>query len=284
MLPALFALFTSIALASPAPGVGLATHELSATAPLTANSVWAGLAKGEAALLACVGDPAAPLPTVIRALDLRWTVAPGGKASGLSVEGAEPAGPGLTPCLEAAIGSVTWADPGAAPSTMTARLVVLHNAYATLTRAPASMLPPRTPGDRLNQPNALLGVVAPASPGVLTPAVGSPGRLDPIILGALDRSEIDAVIERHWKKVRACYKKGLKENKALAGTVTLKFAIATDGTVSKSEVKKSTLSAPEVERCMAQAIHRMTFPSPKGGGIVIVSYPFAFSPKESGAR
>lgn len=277
MLPALFALFTSIALASPAPGVGLATHELTATAPLTANSVWAGLAKGEAALLACVGDPAAPLPTVIRALDLRWTVAPGGKASGLSVEGAEPAGPGLTPCLEAAIGSVTWADPGAAPSTMTARLVVLHNAYTTLTRAPASMFPPRTPGDRLNQPNSALGALVPASPTASLPAEETKGSQDRVILGALDKSQIDAVIKRNMNKVRACYTKGLNENKALAGKVTLTFTIAADGTVPKSEVKTSTLSAPQVEACMAEAFRGMTFPRPKGDGIVIVSYPFVFS-------
>ena len=371
MLHALFALFTSIALASPPPppGVGLVTHELTATAPLTGNAVWDGLAAGEAALLACVGDPAAPLPTVIRALDLRWTVAPGGQASGLSVEGAEPAGPGLTPCLAAAIGSVTWADPGAAPSTMTARLMVLHNAYATLTRAPASMLPPRMPGDSLNQPSSALGspvlgkgpmkIQAAVTQGKLDPiaathaaeplrlqmidcfmlrtaegpqtvrlvgtytkrgavksvlAVGpsaepmtscaqsvlstldmpeagvvewtvgfsegpaAPESSGPVVLGALDKSVIDAVIKRHTNIVRACYTEGLKENKALGGKVTLKFTIAADGSVAKAEVKTSTLSAPAVELCMAQAFRRMTFPPPKGDGIVIVTYPFVFSP------
>lgn len=33
-----------------------------------------------------------------------------------------------------------------------------------------------------------------------------------------------------------------------------------------------------VERCLASKIKRWVFPAPKGGGIVIVTYPFIFKP------
>ena len=36
------------------------------------------------------------------------------------------------------------------------------------------------------------------------------------------------------------------------------------------------LGNPAAENCIAQAVRRWTFPQPKGGGIVIVSYPFVF--------
>jgi hypothetical protein len=41
-----------------------------------------------------------------------------------------------------------------------------------------------------------------------------------------------------------------------------------------SKVGSSTLKNAKVETCIAQAVRRWLFPKPKGGGIVIVSYPF----------
>ena len=39
-------------------------------------------------------------------------------------------------------------------------------------------------------------------------------------------------------------------------------------------VQKSTMNNRNVETCIAKAVRRWLFPKPKGGGIVIVSYPF----------
>jgi hypothetical protein len=276
MLSLLGALFTPLSgAAPPPPGVGIVTHELTATPPLNGDSVWNGLMNGQAALLACVGDPQAPLPTVIRALDLTWTVGPGGVASGLLVVGAEPAGPKLNPCLEAAIGGVTWADPGPTPATLTARLVLLHNGYATLTRAPAAMLPTRQAGDNLNRPIGSEGSRQGAPP-FGHPVLVKPGL--PIILGALDKGIIDAEVNRHLSALDACYRRELPPNPGLRGSVSIKFTIWTDGTVSKSEVRSTTFAEPAVGECVLGAFRRMRFPSPDGGGIVIVVYPFDFAP------
>ncbi len=101
---------------------------------------------------------------------------------------------------------------------------------------------------------------------------------DPIILGALDRSLIDEVIKRHMNEIKYCYQRELTKNPALGGKVVIKFTIAKDGTVSSAAQKSTTMNNAAVENCMVGRFMRMQFPAPKGGGIVIVSYPFLFSP------
>ncbi|MFZ5476124.1 MAG: AgmX/PglI C-terminal domain-containing protein [Myxococcota bacterium] len=101
---------------------------------------------------------------------------------------------------------------------------------------------------------------------------------EPIILGALDRNLIDAVIKRQLAQIRYCYQRELTKNPDLAGKVVVKFVIAKDGTVSSATTKASTLGNPAVETCIHGRFLRWQFPEPRGGGIVIVSYPFVFSP------
>lgn len=107
-------------------------------------------------------------------------------------------------------------------------------------------------------------------------AIGAVGG-DPIILGALDRSLIDAVIKRHMNQIRYCYQRELTKNPALKGKLVVKFIIAKDGSVSSANIKSTTMNTPSVENCVVGRFMRMQFPKPKGGGIVIVSYPFIFS-------
>jgi hypothetical protein len=101
---------------------------------------------------------------------------------------------------------------------------------------------------------------------------------DPIILGALDKSLIDAVIKRNMNQIRYCYQRQLTKNPNLGGKITVKFVIAKDGSVSKASIKSSTMGDKAVEGCITGRFMRFRFPEPKGGGIVIVSYPFIFQP------
>lgn len=108
---------------------------------------------------------------------------------------------------------------------------------------------------------------------------GAPGvgAGDPIILGALDKSIIDRIVKKHLPQIRYCYQKELNKNPKLFGKMVVKFVIAKDGSVSSSSTKSSTLKSPIVENCVHSRFMRMRFPQPKGGGIVIVSYPFVFN-------
>ena len=108
---------------------------------------------------------------------------------------------------------------------------------------------------------------------------GAPGvgAGDPIILGALDKSIIDRIVKQHLAQIRYCYQKELNKNPKLFGKVVVKFVISKAGAVSSATTKSSTLKNPIVENCINSRFMRMRFPKPKGGGIVIVSYPFVFN-------
>ena len=100
----------------------------------------------------------------------------------------------------------------------------------------------------------------------------------PIILGSLDKSLIDAVIKRNMNQIKYCYSRELNKNPSLGGKIVVKFVIAKDGSVSKADIKTSTMGSPAVEGCIKSRFRKFKFPEPKGGGIVIVSYPFIFNP------
>lgn len=100
---------------------------------------------------------------------------------------------------------------------------------------------------------------------------------DVLVLGALDKSLIDAVVKRNLESIRYCYRRELARMPSLAGKVVIKFVIAKDGSVSTATTKTSTLNNAAAESCINGRFLRMQFPEPKGGGIVVVSYPFLFS-------
>lgn len=99
----------------------------------------------------------------------------------------------------------------------------------------------------------------------------------PVIMGSLDRALIDKVVKRRMQSIRYCYQRELQKNPTLAGKVKINFTIAGDGSVAKASVLES-IGSSAVDSCVRQQFMKMTFPEPKGGGIVIVKYPFIFSP------
>lgn len=95
-----------------------------------------------------------------------------------------------------------------------------------------------------------------------------------VIQGGLDRSEVDAVVQENLSQIRFCYNRGLRGNPNLQGKVISAFTIGAEGKVTRSRLKDSTLSAPEVESCIQERVALWKFPKPRGGGEVMVSYPF----------
>ncbi|MBK6849307.1 MAG: TonB family protein [Proteobacteria bacterium] len=94
------------------------------------------------------------------------------------------------------------------------------------------------------------------------------------VRGALDKEIIRRVIRRHINEVKFCYSQALQTNEELGGRVVIEFTIAANGMVVASKVQASTVGNARVDQCIADAVRRWAFPKPKGGGIVIVSYPF----------
>ena len=124
--------------------------------------------------------------------------------------------------------------------------------------------------------------------GMAAGQIGRKGRSDisagggqAVIMGALDRSVIDAYIRRNLAKIRWCYEKELNKDPKLFGRIVINFIISATGAVSSSKVQRTTMGNATVESCVADQIKKIRFPAPKGGGIVIVNYPFVFKNSES---
>lgn len=98
----------------------------------------------------------------------------------------------------------------------------------------------------------------------------------PIILGSLDKEIIRRVVREHMNQIRYCYERELTRTPGLYGKVQMKWIINGQGRVQSAKVDQTTMKNKTVETCMGRKIRTWKFPKPKGGGIVIVNYPFVF--------
>jgi pSer/pThr/pTyr-binding forkhead associated (FHA) protein len=95
-------------------------------------------------------------------------------------------------------------------------------------------------------------------------------------VGGLDKSLIAAVVQANIGQIKHCYERQLIVDPNIFGKVVANWTINKDGLVSVSSIKTSTMNSKPVENCIAGKIKNWNFPKPKGGGQVLVSYPFMF--------
>jgi len=96
-------------------------------------------------------------------------------------------------------------------------------------------------------------------------------------LGGLTKEQIRKVVLTRRNGIRACYQRELQRSKGLAGKIIIKWKINAAGKVTTARTKSTTMRNNRVEDCIVRQVQRMTFPSPKGGTVAIVSFPFIFS-------
>ena len=96
--------------------------------------------------------------------------------------------------------------------------------------------------------------------------------------GALDKGEIQRVLDENRSRFRQCYETELLKKPDLAGKVVLRFTIGADGAIDEVSVSDNGTGNAPLSACLVEAAKRMEFPPPEGGGDVEVTYPFIFSP------
>jgi TonB family protein len=94
--------------------------------------------------------------------------------------------------------------------------------------------------------------------------------------GSLDRELVRRVIQENKNQIRACFERLLNQDPDLNGKVQTQFTIGPDGRVLEAKVSQSTTGNSELDTCVASRVRLWVFPKPKGGGTVVVSYPFIF--------
>lgn len=102
----------------------------------------------------------------------------------------------------------------------------------------------------------------------------------PVVTGSLDKEVIRRVIRHNVGRIRYCYERRLAANPKLQGKVVVRFVIGPQGNVTNALETSSTISDKDLSSCVVGAFRSMVFPKPKGGGIVIVSYPLVFASSE----
>ena len=95
--------------------------------------------------------------------------------------------------------------------------------------------------------------------------------------GNLEKYAIDIVIKQKMGRIRECYTRELRRDPDLTGKVVVRFVIGRSGAVTYAAIRASSLGNSIVEDCVVDEVQSATFPSPRGDGSVIVSYPFNFS-------
>lgn len=100
-------------------------------------------------------------------------------------------------------------------------------------------------------------------------------------MGSLSRDEIDQVVRLALPYVKDCYEDLLEDNNAAEGRIAVKFVIEPGedgvGELAKLDIKASDFDDYLFEECVLTEMASLEYPNPQGG-MVIVSYPFSFSP------
>ena len=123
------------------------------------------------------------------------------------------------------------------------------------------------------------GGIGAGATGFGGPGSGAVQSGQPSVRGALDKEIIRRIVRKHIQpRVQDCYKRELQRSPNLRGRVVVQFTIDPTGVVASAVIQSSNLSNPAAESCIVSAVRRARFPKPRGGGIVIVSYPFVLAP------
>lgn len=98
------------------------------------------------------------------------------------------------------------------------------------------------------------------------------------IVGRLPPEEIQKVVRADFGKLKTCYEQALATDPKLAGKLSVKFVIKTDGLPDKVEkAEGTTITDEKMVQCALDVFKALKFPTPEGG-IVTVVYPVEFSP------
>lgn len=96
------------------------------------------------------------------------------------------------------------------------------------------------------------------------------GRLPPEVIGR--------IVRQNQGRFRLCYENGLRNNRALAGHVGVRFVIGRDGSVSNVSNGGSDLPDSAVIACIVRSFYGLSFPRPDSG-VVTVTYPVNLRPR-----
>jgi hypothetical protein len=116
----------------------------------------------------------------------------------------------------------------------------------------------------------------PAPHAEASPAVSSAApRTTTATTRMLSPGEIDTVVRDHALSFHACYAAERARQPDLEGTVTIKWHIEADGSVSAQAIVSTTIGSTRVEECVLREIGSLHFPN-STDGVTVDAYPLKF--------
>ncbi len=281
-LASLFAAHAADSAWSVAPSGAWVGFELSVlSGPLDANAAWGGLPPERTkALAACVDVPGAPKELVlVLTVDAQGAVAAVSSSASSEVPAAEACAQEAVSAARFPAGAASRVQVLVHPGSEMPDLSGLIGARGVqIGGKPESSGAPAAGGESVG---GLVGMKTKSGPppGAYTPGPGvNLYNSGIVILGALDKALIDGVVRANFGALETCYADARKAAPTLAGRVVVKFVIDKTGAVSSATIKSSSVGNAALEECLTRTFASWRFPAPKGGGIVIASYPFDFVP------
>lgn len=90
----------------------------------------------------------------------------------------------------------------------------------------------------------------------------------------LDRQALKEEVRAHMPEILACYEAARQRQPSLGGTVSVRFTVAPDGTVSGARADDA-LGAPTMARCLEKAVSSWTL-ALRPASPVTITFPFTF--------
>lgn len=91
----------------------------------------------------------------------------------------------------------------------------------------------------------------------------------------LTKDEVGKVIREHVGEIRYCYEAALARSPGLEGKLLVTFTVDGSGAVKDVQAKESS-GNPGLDRCIQNRLLKWTFPKPRQGVDIGVTYPFIF--------
>lgn len=99
----------------------------------------------------------------------------------------------------------------------------------------------------------------------------------PTILGSVDATSVETILDASKTKVEELYSKYLKQDASLAGRVVLSITLKADGTIEDVTVKSSTTGNEKFDNALKAEIKKLRFPASSDGGKVIITLAWVFN-------
>ncbi|MCB9792669.1 MAG: AgmX/PglI C-terminal domain-containing protein [Alphaproteobacteria bacterium] len=101
---------------------------------------------------------------------------------------------------------------------------------------------------------------------------------EPVILGALTREHVKAVVAAQLPAYKRCYDLALTQDPRLVGKHVFQVVVDKTGTPTQVKLTQDTVGSATLAACVQAQSMALRFDPPQGGGIVIVSHPLFFEP------